>query len=240
MKNFAALLLTILFLSSLQTAIAEDAFKKELGATLTSRYMFRGLERFDGASFQPYGLGKFEASSDLTYQGLVWGHLPLESAKPDVGTMSEVDTTLAIQYSAIKRVVTTLGHSGYLFPSKDKNVEDFAEIFIGASIDFMFTPSVTVFYDYIDSDALYYQLTLHHQFIWPPFGDDFNVTAFGDFGWASNDKGRYGDNGLAQITWGLSTNTNIGGIDLSPAIQFTDAHMPGTTHALWFSLSTSY
>ena len=240
MKNLAALFIATLLWILPQSANAEDTLNTELGATVASRYMYRGLERFDGLSLQPYAVGEIETESDLTYKGLVWGHLPLESAQPNVGSMSELNATLVVQYLAVKRVMTTLGHTGYIFPNKNTEVEDFAEVFVGASIDFMFTPSATVFYDYVESEAFYYQLTLHHQFIWPPFGDDFNVTAFGDFGWVTNDEGKYGDNGLAQITYGLSTNTNIAGIDFSPAIQITDAHMPGATHALWATLSLSF
>lgn len=240
MKLLYHRLLAAFLLLPQQTAAAQNSLQAEIGTTIASRYMFRGQERFDGISFQPYALGEIESNPQLTTKALLWGHLPLESAQTNRNSLTEVDATVVMQYAAIKRVMTTLGHSGYIFLDKDNFVEDFAEVFVGASIDFMFTPSTTVFYDYTTSESFYYQLTLHHQFIWPPFGDDFNVTAFGDFGWVTNDTHRYGDNGLAQITYGLSTNTNIAGIDISPALQITDSHMPGATHAFWATLSLRY
>ena len=107
-----SLLISTSLVSSLllPTIAAAQDFNVTYGATLTSRYMFNGLEQTTGAAFQPFFEGE--------YQGFYAGLWASNTARSIVGSSAEVDLYLGYR-NEVGQFSYDLGYTRYYYQNPD-------------------------------------------------------------------------------------------------------------------------
>lgn len=232
-------------LTSLPQALHAEDKNWALGVSVGfySDYMFRGFNLYDGSSIQP----SLSASYDTGYGTLSyspWMHLSAEGDRQEE-KFTELDHTLAYTISA-DALTFKVGHIWYTYPKKSDGLPDTEELFATLVWDdsnvspFSLTPSLSVYHDYDLVDGQYYELGLSHNFNVKSLGEGFNVTGFAAFGFAGNSEAIYANNGLVQVTTGLSTTLNWGDIAVGPTVNYTFGVDDNTVDELWFGMSLSY
>lgn len=118
------------------TSVADsgDLWGAYLHASLYSKYVFRGLTLYDGASFQPSFGGYFDLGNYGRIGAGIWMHVPLESGEEDTLDLTGLDPNIdplfepnvkffeldpTISYDVSFDIVTlSAGHTWYTDPEK--------------------------------------------------------------------------------------------------------------------------
>lgn len=141
------------------TASAEEStVSLSAGAGFYTDYMFRGVNAFDGTSFQPTLDAELDSGSFGAFGANLWFQIPVEG-KTDAEKFTELDATLRYTVS-LDKLSLGAGHIWYTYPDDEDGIVDSAEVYISASYDTLLSPTLTVFHDYREYDAQYYQLGL--------------------------------------------------------------------------------
>lgn len=208
---------------------------------LYSDYMFRGFDLYDGTSIQPNLGAKYDTGFG-TIGGSLWMHLSGEGDRQDE-KFTELDETLTYTIN-VGAATLQLGNAWYTYPDDSDEIVDTAEVFGVVSIDdssfntlFSLTPTLSVYHDYREFDAQYYELNFSHTVEPEWLGEGFNATPFVAFGFASNAEKVYDNNGLVQITWGVSSTVPLGELSLIPSVNYTHKVDDATVNELWFGTS---
>jgi hypothetical protein len=150
-----------------------------------SDYMFRGQKLYEGTSIQPSITGSYDFGDLGSISANVWSHIPAESG-PKSDKFTEVD--YAVSYSYVMEPVTlTVGHLLYTYPSDNTHaLYTRGEIFGTLAVDMPLNPTFTIYEDYDEFDAQYYELILSHTLEFKSLGEGFNMTPSVAFGFGSN------------------------------------------------------
>jgi hypothetical protein len=138
-KRMVVVVCVVLFLAvpcaSAAVAGTEAPFG-EASVALLSQYIWRGQELSqDSLVIQPsltVGYGAFAAN--------LWGNLDTDSYAEDTNSFNETDLTLSFEHNVGVATLT----AGYIYYALDA-VDDSQEFFLGAALDTLFSPSVTVY-----------------------------------------------------------------------------------------------
>ena len=204
---------------------------------LFSSYMFRGLDLYDGLSAQPSVQPHIGLGEKATLNGILWLQAPL-SQRSGVQEFFEVDTGLSVDYT-FSRATFSIGNYWYSYPSGGGPLPSRAEVWGAVALDTMLAPTFTVFYEYERYDMEYYDINLSHTFEKSGEGA-FNVTLFMDLGFAGNAEKLYADNGLVQITSGISTAVDVAGFVLNPVVSYTASEDRNTVNKVWGGVTMCY
>lgn len=230
--------LVLMISSSAHADGHEDNLFFDVSSTFATDYMFRGFNLYDGATIQPSGTAGIDLGDAGAISANVWAHLSAEGAEGAEG-FTEVDYTLSYDVS-LGPVAVSVGHIWFTFPDDDDDIKDTAEFFAAASLDTILSPSVSVYHDYDEFDAQYYELGLSHTFDCGCMGEGFNMTPFVNFGFASSADGVYTDNGHVQTTFGAYFDMNLGDIAVSPSLNYTLEADDSASDEFWVAISFSY
>lgn len=222
-------------LISSQTATAEESsVSLSAGAGFYSDYMFRGINAFDGSSFQPTLDAEYDTGSAGAFGANLWFHIPVEG-KTDADKFTELDATLRYTVS-LDKLSLGVGHIWYTFPDNEDEIVDSAEVYLSASYETFLNPTLTVFHDYREYDAQYYQLGLSQALDCDKMPEG-SVTPYVDFGFASNAEKIYEDNGLVQVTYGLKFDVAMGDIAVQPSLNYTSKVSEPADNEFWFGVN---
>ena len=235
------------------TDVATEEPVDPLSFTFTSgifsAYMDRGQALFDGNSMQNSFNVNYatEESGDIWFN--LWSHYPGSSKSGESETQPdfiEVDYSLGYTYNVDDWTFTT-GISYYSLPRRNLPQLDyvllyeFGEVVSSISYDAFITPTVTYFQDFSYFYTQYYSLNLAHTWELEADKTPVALTAYVDFGFASNsDTVIYKNNGLEQITYGVSGDITLGSFNLVPSINYTQKVDEYTINQLWMGMNLSY
>ncbi len=218
---------------------AEDALSYEMSVSHFSDYMFRGVQLYDGVSIQPAAAIGYDLGSAGALSFSAWSHLSGEGGQSSSEKFTEIDYTAAYSFQAGISTLS-LGHVWYNYPDGDDHISDTGEVFAGISLDTILTPTLTAFQDYKEYDAQYYELGISHTFNLDCLGEGFNATPFATFGFASNASKVYAQDGLVQTTFGVSFDSKLGDLVLTPSLNVTRESDDVASNEYWFGVTLAY
>jgi hypothetical protein len=138
------------------TAEAEDV-ECDVEATVASAHVWRGLVINDETVFQPSATVR---AGDFSFN--VWGTWDLTNVE-DSPEHTRVDVTAGYAVEA-NAVMLGGGVIAYLYPdSSDGMAEDTGEVFLGATLDTIFLPSLSVYYDFVEKEGFYADFMVSHS-----------------------------------------------------------------------------
>ena len=224
-----------------------SALSVSLRSSFVSSYMYRGLKLYSGVSMQP-SAGAFYSLGDAgTIGASIWAQVPLEDDQTTIRFFDadgnnivqdlnqkffELDPTLSYDIS-FDAITASVGHIWYTDPgygedeffvngvkrSLGERAPDTSEFYLGLSLDVPGQPQLTVYYDYRTIEYFYYSLGFSHQLEVPALGEDFSLTPYVVFGFASDaadDIAVYNEDGLEHINLGVTTSVKWGIFQLKP------------------------
>lgn len=239
-RLFSAALATITLTS---LAFAEDTTPQspwtiDSNVGFFSNYMFRGQTLYDGPSIQPslaatYDTGMGEISANL------WMHISGNS-RPHAERYTELDETLKYSYT-FDALTASVGNAWYTYSDRGdgSNIEDTAEYFASLAYDAYLAPTLSYYNDWRVYHSQYYELAFSHEYS-DVVGNGSNLTPFIAFGFASNAEKIYADDGLVQITTGVSTNLAMGDITVTPTLDYSFKVDENTINQFWFGVTFAY
>ena len=135
---------------------AEDRPEADLSVAAYSQYIWRGFAfSKDSLVLQP--------SMTVGYKGYavnLWGDLDTDQYGMESESFNWNETDLTISYDG---AVGKVGYSaGYIYYDLD-GIEDTAEIYLGASLDTMLAPSLTLYFDIANVKGFYANLGISHS-----------------------------------------------------------------------------
>ena len=235
------IILALIIILPLFSAYSEDnkALTFDTSVGFFSDYMFRGFNLYDGASIQPSLKMNYDMEDAGVFHASLWMHLPGETQnRPE--KFSELDATITYDYT-VDDITFSLGHVWYTYPNEtDAGIPESAEFFASVAFDTTLSPVISAYHDYREFDAQYYEALLSHRIECASLGEGFNLTPYVSFGFASNAEKVYQDNGLVQITTGLSTEAPLGDITVIPTINYTFESDKLATNEFWVGTTFSY
>lgn len=240
----AVLSLLAVSISSAQAEESKGPWAVDASVGLFSDYMWRGFNLYDGTSIQPALNVAYDSDWGQT-SGNLWMHL---SGENDNGPekFTELDATIAHAIT-FEPLTLKVGAVWYTYPDDDDNIDNTGEFFGVVSLDdselngvFTLSPTVSVYHDYDEYDAQYYELGLSHAFATDALGEGFEVTPFVAFGFASNAEKYYADDGVVQATYGVSLNAQVGDLAVVPTIARTSEMDDNAKSEFWFGTNFTY
>lgn len=211
---------------------------------LYTDYMFRGFNLYEGGSVQPSLTGNYDTGHG-TLSGSIWMHTSGDddSTSPK---FFEMDDTLSYSMN-FQPITVKIGHIWYTYPRDSDDLDNTAEFFGTIVLDdselnpFLgLAPTLSVYHDYDLINGQYYELGFSHSFTCGSLGDGFNLTPFVSMAFASKEEEVYADNGLVQVTYGISSNLTLGDIAVVPSLNFTQEADDNTENEFWFGTSLAY
>lgn len=195
-----------------------------------SSYIFRGKRLFSGVSLQPEIRPKYQISETRSVDTLLWAHLPASGS-----SFSEFDGSFAFS-QRYSRATFSVGHRSYLVTDADSPLKSRSELWGAVALDTMLNPVFTVFQDYTRYNQQYYDVTLSHVF--EKSGEDaFNLGLFSSFGYVTNGREQYRADGLVQITSGITSEYDLGGVSVKPTLAYTSAADTASRNSVWGGVS---
>ena len=195
----------ILALAIITTSFAPVASAQDFGVDLSymSTYVWRGAVLTDDSVFQPSLTG---AMGNLSVN--LWGNMNLTDEN-GAAQMNEWDYT--VDYStSFDAIGLSVGIIGYTFPNSGG--PGTTELYMGASYDTLFSPSVTIYQDIEAVSGTYVSLGAGYGI---PVGDITCIDISGSLGFGSGDMNiaLYGNPlsgaGLADVLVGVSAPFTI-------------------------------
>ncbi len=242
MKSFFSFLLTVIIwlpIAALSQEAPSKGFALDASMGFFSDYMFRGFNYYDGLSLQPSVTPSYYLPHFGTISGNVWSHVSGESDRKDEN-FTEVDYSIRWDF-ALGPVGVALGHYWYTFPHDNTNAQiRTREYLFALTGDIALSPTISFYNDYDSFDTQYYELGFSHEVTADALGDCFAVTPFLALGFASDGHGVYHDNGLVQITGGLSFDLHLGDIGVTPTLNYTYGVDENTSNEFWTGLTFTF
>lgn len=238
-KVLAASALVLASSQATQAYAESDLLSVGASVDVASDYMFRGFNLYDGISVQPAVDLGFDFGDLGSLNLSTWGHLSAEGGQSASEKFTEVDYTLSYSYS-MDMVALSVGHAFYTYPRSSDDIEDTAEVFGSVGLDVPLAPTLTVFHDYEEFDTEYYELSFSHEVTTDALGEGFNATPYVAFGFATNSEKVYADDGLVQVTTGLSFATTVGDFDVVPSLNYTFESDDALDNEFWAGISFAY
>lgn len=205
-----------------------------------SNYMFRGQTLYDGPSIQPSVTGAYDTGEGEVSLNL-WMHISGNSRSTErAPRYTELDET--IKYSnSFGPVTVSIGNAWYTYSDYQDgtNIEDTAEYLVSATYDSYLTPTLSFYKDWRVYHSQYFELGISHEYS-EVVDDDTSITPFAAFGFSSNGEKIYEDDGLVQVTTGVSSNLTMGDITVTPTINYSFKVDENTINQLWFGISFDY
>ena len=231
-----------------ESAQAEDEkspLTLDLTTALYSDYMFRGFNLYDGSSVQPSATVNWDTGFG-TVSGSLWMHLSAEGDR-QAEKFFEMDETLTYTIN-VEPLVIRAGHIWYSYPDGNDPVKDTNEAFVTLVLNdegmtpFSLTPTFSVYEDYREFDTQYYEFGISHSFHPDSFAENIKIVPFAAFGFASNAEKAYDDNGLVQITEGVSLPINAGPFTITPVCNYSHKVDDNTVNEFWLgtTLAVTY
>jgi uncharacterized protein (TIGR02001 family) len=245
----ASLVIALLALATLapeaRAEEAEKAWSLDTTVGFFSDYMFRGTNLYDGSSIQPATTFSYDTGAGVISANL-WMHLSGEGDRQD-SKFTELDGMVSYAID-LKPVSLKVGHYWYTYPDSSDTINDTAEFFAGVAFDdsecnsfFTLSPSLTVYQDYRDFDSQYYELGFSHAVETDSLGKGFTATPYVTFGFGTNAEKIYADEqGLMQVTYGVSTELPLGDFTVVPSVNYTHKVDDATVNELWFGGNLNY
>jgi len=210
-------------------------FTVDLSTALFSSYMNRGLNLYDGASFQPSITPSYDFGDYGSVSAQVWMQIPADGDREDTPKFFELDRSIVYNYTLAPFTISA-GHYWYIYPNGSVINQASNEIYSSIVVDALLSPTLSFYYDYRQYDSAYYELWFSHEF--KATGEDgYNFTPFVNFGFTYHGEKYFQNDGLVHITYGISTDLAAGPVTIQPQIAFTDAHDPTGDHNIWFGLT---
>ena len=178
---------------------------------INSKYIWRGFKLDDDPVMQP---GIYISAYGFTAS--IWGSFDMDN--DDSLNSEEVDYCIDYTYE-IEKLSLSAGHTYYDFPAGDCASK---EIYIGAGLDVLLSPSLTWYHDYADEDSGggdgdYVELGLSHSF---SLGDSpLSLELGGHLGY-NNELFINGKGGDAALSVGLTIPLTEKA-SLSPSINYS-------------------
>jgi len=222
-----------------QSAVALD-----MSVGVFSDYMFRGFNLYDGTSIQPSTTLSWNTGYG-TVSGNLWMHLSGEGDR-QVEKFTELDETIAYQ-TTWDTLTVKVGNAWYSYPDSSDDIDGTAEVFATVVVDdsswnplLSVTPTLSVYHDWDEFDAQYYELGLSHPFSVPELGEGFAFTPFVAFGFASSAEGVYSEDGLVQVTCGTSFAATLGDVSVGPTLNYTFEADDSVVNEFWAGVTFGY
>lgn len=208
-----------------QAAGAEDSapeknWSVDLNTSFLTDYMFRGVNLYDGASIQPSVGVNYDTGDYGSLSSSVWAHFSAEGEESAGEKFTEIDYTLSYAIN-FGKVGLSVGHLWYTYPRDSDGIDNSNELFASIEVDTFLTPTFSVFHDYDEFDAQYYELGISHTIETDWLGDGFNITPYVTTGFASHAEKVYADNGFVQVTFGTSFDAKLGDVTVTPSLNVT-------------------
>ncbi len=151
--SFMALVIALVMLLGISTtAMAEVEKSASADLSLMSNYVWRGQKLSESWVVQPsisFGYANFSANLWANYDG-------------DTGELTETDYTLSYTYSFDRVSV----EGGYIYYALD-SVEDTQELYVGATVDVLLQPSLTLYIDIEEENGGFLVASMGHTFSLP-------------------------------------------------------------------------
>ncbi|MFQ5329319.1 MAG: TorF family putative porin [Thermodesulfobacteriota bacterium] len=209
-KGLAAIVILALLVSLPSTSYGEGA--AEGGAegaasvSLMSSYVWRGQEIHNDTAIQP----TIEVGAS-GYSVNLW-------ADYNVDTSEVVETDFTFDFS---NSVDKIGYSvGYIFYAFD-GAPDTQEIYGTVSYDTLLSPSVGLYWDYDETDSLFINLAVGHDFA----VGAYTVTAGASLGYYSYNNA---ENDWQNFELSLSTAIPVGPFSVDPSVAYSVDLYDGT------------
>lgn len=220
LSTVSLLLLALALLLAGAGAASAAEIAVDYSGDFVSHYVWRGLTLVDGAVFQP----SITISHESGFSFNTWGNLDIDDVNSLEGEFSELDLALAYAFPTEGILSAELGYIDYTFPNTV--FEGTREVYLGLGLDVVASPSLTLYYDMDEVDALYAELGVS-------FGSEFGdrgaewgvdlIASFADSDFAAFYAGG-ADSGLFAGTIGGSLSIPAGEIwGVSFFANYTDS-----------------
>lgn len=229
-------LFAVSILSFVSVAFAEEeesSLSFDISAGVFSDYMFRGFNLFEGTSVQPSATLSWDTGYG-TLSGNIWMHLSAESDRQEE-RFTELDNTFSYS-KEFGALTATVGHIIYSFPGDNRGNKDTREIYASLAADVILSPSLSIYHDYEEFDAQYYELGLAHEFS-DLVAEGVGPRPFAIFAFGSNAEKVYEDDGLEHVTFGTSMSIPVGRLTITPTLNYTAAVDDALDNEFWFGTS---
>lgn len=211
-------------------ARGQTAWSVDSRLDVLSSYIFRGKRLSSGVSLQPELKPQYRISETRSIDTVLWAHLPASGT-----SFSEFDGSFAFtqKYS---RATFSAGHKSYLVTDADSPLRSRSELWGAVALDTMLNPVFTVFQDYTRYNQQYYDISLSHVFEKSGEGA-FNLGLFSSFGYVTNGREQYRADGMVQITSGVTSEYDLGGVSAKPTLAYTSAADTASRNSVWGGVS---
>lgn len=234
-----SLVLGASFASTVSAQDADKSWSIDLSSDFYTDYMFRGFNFYDGTVVQPSVTMNYDLGDAGAISATAWGSIAADNREND-GNFTEVD--YIVGYSKdIDAWTFGAGHIWYTYPHDPNDAFLYtAELYASVGYDTVLSPTLTVYHDYESFDNQYYELGISHDIATNALGEGFNVTPYAVLGFASDAKKVYKDDGLAQVTTGVSSELPLGDITVTPSFNYTFEVDDNTVNSFWSGVSLAY
>lgn len=228
----------LFFIHANQTFADEKPWSLDLATAFYSDYMFRGLNRYDGVSFQPSVSGSYSFDKYGSLTGGLWMHIPGDGVRKG-SKFTQLDQSFFYDVS-LGPITFSLGHVWYTYPDGEDSLSDTAELYQAIAFDSILNPKFSAYEDYRTTDTRYFEFSLSQSVETDTFGKGFHFTPFVTFGFSTHGTKVYGDDGLVQVTYGAYTELPLGKLKITPSISSTRKAAEKTVNQLWTGVSLMY
>jgi hypothetical protein len=208
-------------------------------ASIFSAYMFRGINIYDGLSFQPslqitYSLGEFGNISAIQFL-----HIPAQGEQYTTRYF-EMDEGLSYDIS-VGDVTFSLTHYWYLYPNGNANTFPGNREFI-ATVNWDNTylnPYFTFANEYHEYKVEYYEVGVSHTFneVLPY---ELPLTVYANAGAVTNGQPYWEkQQGFVQSSYGMSTEIAAGPITVAPLLAYANGNDGYATNQWWGGVTIS-
>ena len=173
------------------------------------------------------------------FSASVWAHFSAEGRTSASTKFTEIDYTVGYERS-FGALGVAVGHVWYTYPRDSDGIDNSAEVFASLSYDMVLSPSLSIYHDYDEFDAQYYELGLSHLLEVPTLGEGFAFTPFVNVGFASDADKVYADDGLVQVTFGTYFDLALGDVAITPSLNYTAESDDVAENEFWMGTSLSY
>ena len=198
-KGLSAILVLALLFSFPSFSCGEGETEGSASVSLLSSYVWRGQEVHNDAAIQPtIGIGARGFSVNL------WADYNI-----DTGETVETDFTLVFSNSVGK-----IGYDlGYIFYALD-GAADTAEIYGVVSYDTFLSPSAGLYWDYDETDSLFVNLAVGHDFT----VGEYTLSAGASLAYYFYDNA---DDDWQNFELSLSTSIPVGPLSIDPVVAYS-------------------